>query len=107
VRHIGNGSIENVDIETENGKLDYYFKKSTLFSEDATLINAHEWLLQADYATKKLEGDEKEKFKKRYQTVIDLLKQVLPDVDDIKTDTRVLSNFQVDRSMSLLRYPKK
>ena len=46
----------------------------TLFEDEVTLINAEEWLLQADYAANRLQG----KAADRLQRVIEILKNLLP-----------------------------
>lgn len=50
-----------------------------LFDEEASLINAEEWIVQADYISLK-----ENKFKNRYQKVLNLLRELLRDeVEDI------------------------
>ncbi len=52
---------------------------ASLFSEDAPLRNAEEWLLQLDYAASKTK---QEKFRHRLEQVKKLLMEILPDVSD-------------------------
>ncbi|MEI6428687.1 MAG: AAA family ATPase [Pseudanabaena sp. ELA607] len=56
----------------------------SLFSDDATLINAEEWLLQTDYAIKSSSGEIHVRFKKEFNRIIEVLKQILPDIEDIR-----------------------
>ncbi|MEB3311977.1 MAG: AAA family ATPase [Snowella sp.] len=58
-------------------------RTSTLFSDDATLINAEEWLLQTDYAAAR-SNHKDNRFQKRLTLVKEMLKNLLPDVDDIR-----------------------
>ncbi len=54
---------------------------ASLFSEDASLRNAEEWLLQLDYAASKTK---QEQFLHRLQQVKKLLAEILPDVSDTR-----------------------
>lgn len=56
---------------------------ASLFSDNATLINAEEWLLQTDYAIKSSSGKPHNRFKKEFNIIIEALKRILPDVRDI------------------------
>lgn len=56
---------------------------NTIFDEKAFLLNPEEWLLQAHYATTR-KSESQEKRKKELEQVKDILKKVLPDVDDIR-----------------------
>jgi predicted ATP-binding protein involved in virulence len=56
----------------------------SLFSDNASLINAEEWLLQSDYTVKSSSGKTKEKFNKRFNQIIEVLKKVLPEITDIQ-----------------------
>jgi predicted ATP-binding protein involved in virulence len=56
---------------------------SSLFSDDDTLISAEEWLLKTDYAVAR-SSTGNNKFKERFELVIQTLKQLLPDVTDIR-----------------------
>jgi energy-coupling factor transporter ATP-binding protein EcfA2 len=56
---------------------------ATLFSDDETLINAEEWLLQADYAVARSAPNNTVRLKKRFDLIQDTLKQLLPDISDI------------------------
>ncbi len=50
--------------------------------DDVALINAEEWLLQLDYAASK-PSNIQQKFKKKLDQVKEILKNILPDVEDI------------------------
>ena len=56
----------------------------SLFSEEAVLINPEEWLLQTDYAVKSASGKTKIFLKKQFDHIVEILKQILPDIDDIR-----------------------
>ena len=56
----------------------------SLFSDNASLVNAEEWLLQSDYTVKSSSGKTQEKFKKRLSQIIEVLKKVLPEITDIQ-----------------------
>lgn len=57
---------------------------STLFSEDASLINAEEWLLQTDYAARSASGKTRDRLQKQLAQIIEILKRILPEVEDIR-----------------------
>ena len=59
---------------------------ASLFSDNATLLNAEEWLLQADYsiALSARTGTVNPKLERRYQIIIEILKELLPDVEDVR-----------------------
>lgn len=52
---------------------------ASLFSEDIPLLNAEEWLLQADYAALSTESA-----RKRRDEIVGMLTDLLPDVHDIR-----------------------
>ncbi|MDQ2687963.1 MAG: AAA family ATPase [Armatimonadota bacterium] len=56
---------------------------ASLFSDDVDLINAEEWLLQADYAASRAKNDSDTGAAKRRDQVKDVLIGLLPDVTDI------------------------
>jgi predicted ATP-binding protein involved in virulence len=56
----------------------------SLFSDNAYLFNTEEWLLQSDYTIKSSSGKIHEKFKKRFNQIIEVLKKVLPEITDIQ-----------------------
>lgn len=56
---------------------------ASLFSEDAPLVNAEEWLLQADYAASKPSVIQEQAARRRDQ-IKDVLINLLPDVEDIR-----------------------
>ena len=58
---------------------------ASLFSDDVDLINAEEWLLQADYAVSRSRNSAR--VAKRRDQVIDILKALLPDVDGVRFST--------------------
>lgn len=51
----------------------------TLFDDTAELVNAEEWLLQADYASKTATGDVKKQAETRRDQVIELVCGILPE----------------------------
>ncbi|NMF59244.1 AAA family ATPase [Pseudanabaena yagii] len=60
---------------------------ASLFSDDALLINAEEWLLKTDYAVKSSSsGKRKTHLKKRLKQIVEILKQILPDIQDIRIE---------------------
>jgi len=63
------------------------FGSTTLFSDDAGLINIEEWLLQADYAALKAEGSEAQKYRRQFEQVKQILIEILPDVESIRIQT--------------------
>jgi ABC-type multidrug transport system ATPase subunit len=74
-RCMGSGSLE----KTYNPD-----HAASLFSENISLINAVEWLLQAIFASQNSEGDSKSYFENRYEKVKNMLIDLLPDVEDIR-----------------------
>lgn len=54
-------------------------RTSTLFSDNADLINAEEWLLQTDYAAVRSQP-ENNQFQRRFNLVKEILIKLLPDV---------------------------
>ena len=56
---------------------------ASLFSDDVDLINAEEWLLQADYAASRAPKDSTRAQERRDQ-VIGILKELLPDVLEVR-----------------------
>ncbi len=76
-RRMGETSLKD-SLESDN--------TSSLFSDNATLLNAEEWLLQADYsiALSARTGTVNPKLQRRYDLIKDILKELLPDVDDIR-----------------------
>ncbi|MBA3322667.1 MAG: AAA family ATPase, partial [Pyrinomonadaceae bacterium] len=58
---------------------------ASLFSDDAPLLNAEEWLLQADYAAHAADNVlVKNRAKERRDRIKEILIKLLPDVEDIK-----------------------
>ena len=57
---------------------------ASLFSDDALLINAEEWLLQTDYAVKSSSGKSRTRLSKQFNQIIEILKKVLPEVERIR-----------------------
>jgi hypothetical protein len=55
-----------------------------LFSEEVSLINAVEWLLQAIFALQNSEGENKPYFENRYEKVKNMLIDLLPDVENFR-----------------------
>ncbi|TDB66933.1 ATP-binding protein [Arundinibacter roseus] len=64
----------------------------TLFSPDATLLNAEEWLLRLDYAASK-ESSIKNRATRQRELVKDMLINLLPEVEDIRFNLPSLSNY--------------
>ncbi len=56
---------------------------SSLFSDDAELINAEEWFLQADYAAARSDS-KTNRFEQRLKLIKETLKKILPDIEDIR-----------------------
>lgn len=56
----------------------------SLFSEGSSLINAEEWLLQTDYAARSASGKTRDRLQKQLHQIIEILKRILPDVEDIR-----------------------
>lgn len=72
---------------------------ASLFSDEPVLINAEEWLLQADYSYKSLEGSGKDRAKERLDSIKVILKDLLPDVDAIRftrPDIELSQNVRVE-----------
>ena len=57
---------------------------ASLFSDNATLINAEEWLLQTDYAVKSSSGKMRTRLRKQFNQIIEILKKILPDVENVR-----------------------
>jgi len=74
-RKIGNTSLSDSNTS---------YHSASLFSDDTSLINAEEWLLQTDYAVKSSTGKTRTRLKKELKQIIEILKQILPDVKDIR-----------------------
>ena len=62
------------------------YHSASLFSDDELLINAEEWLLQTDYAVKSSSGKTRTRLRKQFKQIIEVLKQILPDIEDIRID---------------------
>ena len=59
------------------------FSAQTIFDDNATLINAEEWIIQSDYKAEK----ERENYSSYYRKVLSILKTLLKDeIDDIKIE---------------------
>lgn len=76
LRRLGKGSLE------DTRELD---SCATLFDDEKSLLNAEEWLREADYAAAKSDDP---MAKDRLAKIIDLLKQLLPDLEDIRIEAR-------------------
>jgi len=77
-RHISFQIFSEKELETETS--------ATLFDDDAKLINTEEWLYQMDYAaayTENRNTNTKEYAKKRRDLAFKLIKDILPDIEDI------------------------
>ncbi len=88
-RRIGNGAIENKPLNNLEDKQNFYFNKSTLFNEDATLINAHEWMLNLSFASKNVQNEQGKILEKQLEKVKNLLIKILPDVEKIEIKTKI------------------
>ncbi len=55
--------------------------RATLFDENCSLLNAEEWLLQADYAAAKSKDPKAEE---RLERIKEILVRLLPDVDELR-----------------------
>jgi predicted ATPase len=78
-RRLGAGSLK--DTAADNA-ITISFSES-LFSEDVVLVNAEEWLLQADYVASKPSAIQQQA-KKRRDQIKDILIKLLPDVEKIR-----------------------
>ncbi len=74
-RRMGTGSLS----ETR-----FSHNTASLFYDDIALINAEEWLLQADYAVKRTDKENEPYFENRFNRVKELLIRLLPDAEDIR-----------------------
>jgi predicted ATP-binding protein involved in virulence len=75
-RRAGETSITDNELSTNNSE--------SLFSDDASLINAEEWLLQTDYAARSASGATRDRLQTQLQQIIDILNRILPDIEDIR-----------------------
>ncbi len=57
---------------------------ASLFSDTVELMNAEEWLLQADYAVSRTKGAESKRAENQYNRVKKILTELLPDVEDLR-----------------------
>lgn len=73
-RRMGAGSLSSTSLAGHN---------DSLFFEDRPLRNAEEWLLQADYAASK-EAPKWGRARARRDRIVQVLKDLLPDIDDIR-----------------------
>ncbi len=76
-RRMARASLSESD-ETQNSE--------SLLDEGSELINAEEWLLQADYAASK-DSSPAQKFARRRDQIKEVLIKLLPDVSDIRITT--------------------
>ncbi len=56
----------------------------SLFSDTADLLNAEEWLLQANYAVSRSKGAERTRAEARFNRVKNILIELLPDVENFR-----------------------
>jgi predicted ATP-binding protein involved in virulence len=61
------------------------YEESTLVDEEVKLINVEDYLITLDYLKNKVQ---REKSEREYKIVEDILKKVLPDVEDIRIITK-------------------
>ena len=57
---------------------------ASLFSDTVELLNAEEWLLQADYARTRSKAAERHRAEARYERVKTMLIELLPDVENLR-----------------------
>ncbi|WP_309607947.1 ATP-binding protein [Flavobacterium sp.] len=60
------------------------FTMTSLFDESIELINAEEWFLQKEMISLKADQKTKKKFQREFQSVKNILIDILPDVNDIR-----------------------
>jgi AAA domain, putative AbiEii toxin, Type IV TA system/AAA domain len=75
IRNLGSGALSNSPLKDNS---------LSLFTEGAPLINAEEWMLQTDYACRTANDKLKKHLEKQLGQIFDILKRILPDVDDVK-----------------------
>lgn len=81
-RRIGSGSVAKSEFYSETDAI--LDSVITLFRDDKTLLNAEEWLVQADYISLK-----EERFNSQYLNVLSLLKSLFrSEASDIYIDTK-------------------
>ncbi len=61
-----------------------YSNITSLFDESIELINAEEWFLQKYLKSLVANSDSKSKYKKEFEQVKNLLKEILPDINEIR-----------------------
>lgn len=83
LRIFGYGANRIMDYSNGSPNASFRANSETLFSDNARLINAEEWLLSMDYVASK-ESDIKEFARKRRDQVKQLLLELLPDIKDIR-----------------------
>lgn len=74
-RRMGTGSLSETQTPDNS---------ASLFYDDASLINAEEWLLQADFAVKSADDENRPYFENRFVRIKNLLITLLPDAEDIR-----------------------
>ena len=67
---------------------------ASLFSDTVELLNAEEWLLQADYAVSRSKGAERKRAEMRFNCVKGTLIQLLPDVSDLRISSSPRSSME-------------
>lgn len=67
---------------------------ATLFNDSTELINAEEWLLQADYSASKAEGSLKDKAQEKRDTVKDMIIHLLPEIDNVRFTTPTVKDLK-------------
>jgi predicted ATP-binding protein involved in virulence len=85
-RRMGSGALE------ENYNSD---SATNLFSEEI-IINAVEWLLQAIFASQNSEGENQAYFENRYNKIKNMLIDLLPDVENIRTKAITKTHSKAD-----------
>uniref|UniRef100_B8HNF3 ATPase AAA-type core domain-containing protein n=1 Tax=Cyanothece sp. (strain PCC 7425 / ATCC 29141) TaxID=395961 RepID=B8HNF3_CYAP4 len=81
--HYGYGATRRTG-ETSLSEGINHGNSASLFLEGISLINAEEWLLQTDYSMRSASGKTRDRLQKQLNQIIDVLKRILPDVEDIQ-----------------------
>ena len=78
-RKIGKATLSDASLNEQ------YYKETSasLFLENDLLINAEEWLLQADYSSKYSKGQKQKDLQKQINDIKEIFKKALPDVEDV------------------------
>ncbi len=80
---IGYGANRRISFQILSDKENETESSETLFDVDAKLINTEEWLLQMEFAASR-DSEIKEIAIKRRDLIIESLKEILPDISEIR-----------------------